>query len=574
MPDETPTPWKSSVNRLVAAALVQATRAPNIESDVKYRYRRAAHAAVPPRTMIKQTRILNMGSCGIHNPQFSLNTKGIIPYIWTAMGFTSTPYALSSGAAIQLYDFCVGERYLSDDVRRLSYDGINLPSSANRHEIDDCEITLVELSTPIEPLFEGAIVNINWVSFYVIAELKRRGVDEKLVAHWASALMDQREEARAEHGAAILKKLPKKQDMVRRAVSELRTRRIDVDQMVRDLSALRERVAKPMAFVHYDFRYMPDGRAIDWPAGFKKEQREVARLMDLPTLDFAPTVAQLGVDQVIMPDMSHWKAECYPIQAEMIYDFVATIVGRPSLAEVEHVAAEQARNAPETFENDRPEYFTNLTERINAGLNAVHAPRLAALGVNESGLGAHYERLLQQGQIYGAREQMIAAFLLDRLPQFDRYVIMQAGLGQLALALAMSGKNVRVHDVHLSRFTATTASVEGFEQQKLIACRTVTPRPGLPGPTAVSGKTIAIALETDLHFDLAQEDEALDRLSTFDALLIEPRVFLRMRNDESEREEILAKLEGLGFKMVNRIRTSNFVFLTREPVDAVKVSLP
>ncbi len=405
-------------------------------------------------------------------------------------------------------------------------------------------------------------------------ELKRRGVDEKLVAHWASALMDQREEARADHSAAILKKLSKKQDIVRRAVSELRVRRIDVEQMVRDLSALRERLPIPMALVHYDFRYMFDGRAIDWPAGFKKEQREVARIMGLPTLDFAPTVAQLGVEQVIMPDMSHWKAECYPIQAEMIYNFVATALGRPFLAEVQQAVAEQARNAPETFENKRPEYFSDLADRVNAGLNAVHAPRLAEMGTNESGLGAHYERLLEQGQIYGAREQMIAAFLLDRLPQFDRYVIMQAGLGQLALALAMSGKEVRAYDVHLSRFTATTASVDGFEQQGLIERRAVAPRPGLLGPTAVSGKTIAVALETVLHFDLEQEDEALAKLCEFDALLIEPRVFLRMRSEASEREEILAKLEGLGFKAVNRVRTSNFVFLTREPIDRVEVTSP
>jgi hypothetical protein len=513
--------------------------------------------------MIEQTRILNMGSCGIHNPQFNFNTKGIVPYIWAPIGFTSTPYALSSGATIQLYDFCVGDLYLSEDVRRLSYDNINLPLSSTRHEIDDCEIVLVEMSTPVEPLFEGAILNINWISFYVMEELKRSGVDEKLVAHWSSALMDQREEARAEHSAVILKTLSKKQDMVRRAVSELRTRRVGVDQMVQDLSALRERVGKPMALVHYDFRYMPDGRAIDWPAGFKKEQREVARIMGLPTLDFAPTVAQLGVEQVIMPDMSHWKAECYPIQAEMIYNFVATILGRPCLADMEQAVAEQVRNAPETFENDRPEYFTDLAERINAGLNAVHTPRLAELGVDESGLGAHYERLLEQGQIYGAREQMIAAFLLDRLPQFDRYVIMQAGLGQLALALAMSGKNVSAQDIHLTRCAATTASIDGFEQQGLIEPCSITSRPGLLDETIVPGKTIAVALETALHFDLEQEDEALAKLCEFDALLIEPRVFLKMRNEESEHDDILEKLEGLGFKVVNRVRTSRFVFLTR-----------
>ncbi len=115
--------------------------------------------------MSKQTRILNMGSCGIHNPQFNLNIKGIVPYIWGPIGFTSTPYALSSGATLQLYDFCVGDRYLSEEVRRLAYDDINLPSSSKRLEIDSCEITLVEMSTPIEPLLEGAIVNVNWISF-------------------------------------------------------------------------------------------------------------------------------------------------------------------------------------------------------------------------------------------------------------------------------------------------------------------------------------------------------------------------------------------------------------------------
>jgi seryl-tRNA synthetase len=55
----------------------------------------------------------------------------------------------------------------------------------------------------------------------------------------------------------------------------------------------------------------------------------------------------------------------------------------------------------------------------------------------------------------------------------------------------------------------------------------------------------------------------LAKLCEFDALLIEPRVFLKMRNEESEHDDILEKLEGLGFKVVNRVRTSRFVFLTR-----------
>jgi len=60
-------------------------------------------------------------------------------------------------------------------------------------------------------------------------------------------------------------------------IKELHARRLDTDDMVRDLSALRERLRRPMGLVLFDYCYMPDGRPVEWPTGFKRQQVDVAK---------------------------------------------------------------------------------------------------------------------------------------------------------------------------------------------------------------------------------------------------------------------------------------------------------
>lgn len=509
-------------------------------------------------------QILNLGSCGIHSPQFPLNAQGYVPYIWHAIGFRVTPYALSSGGAVQLVDFCSGDIDLPEHTRWLAYMDEGKPGPQARAILDRSDFILVELSTPFELLLDGVILNFGAIAERIRDPLKEV-VDKKLVQHWVNALTRAHEDERAPAAAEILRQLPADCDpQWRHAVDGLRSRQLDVDQMERDLRAVRERVAAPMGMALYDFRYMPDGRPIDWPANFKSDQREIARRLDIPTMDFAPAVEKLGPAEVLMPDFVHWRESAYPIQGEMIYDFVASCLDRPRLKDLPR--AIPPFPGPEGYwdmSRHANPVLAELPGRLRAALRAVHEPRIAELGVDGSGLLAHYESLLSRDMVFGPREEAVVQLILDHLPEVSRYAVMQAGLGQLALALGMAGKRVTAHDVWPHRREAIKAGVEYFEREGLIKPGLVTVADGFPERGKKAGSVMAVGLEATCYYDDALQQAAIDKLAQLDAVLFEPRALLRLRAPGPEQDWLTERLARNGLTDAGAIPSLGLTFFHR-----------
>jgi|GEM_PF-6369586 len=297
--------------------------------------------------MSKLINCFTFGSCDLHASQRLLIEQGLLAHPFIRFGISGRPYALSSGAAVQLHEFCAGERTPAEAIRQLAY-GRRFPSENQRLSFweagknttetvgteDETEIVLIELSTPIEPFIGDAIVNLNKIRRCINEPLRRANVDPKIVGKWGAALSNVGGDLR-ERAEALLQNWPKDFEdggLARFGVENLRVRRLSVDDMVRDLERLRDRIGVPMALQLYNFRYMPDGRAVEWPAGFRAEQLEVARRMGLPTFDLTPLVSRLGFKRLISHDMNHWRRETYPLQAYLTYDFLAGVLGRPRLA--------------------------------------------------------------------------------------------------------------------------------------------------------------------------------------------------------------------------------------------------
>lgn len=490
-------------------------------------------------------RILNFGSCGINNPQFSLNAEGRVPYLWSRFGFKHTPYALSSGAAVQLFDFCAGERRLPLETRLLAYMDPNQPTAQTRDVLFDADVILVEMSTPIEYLLDGAIVNINRISESVVAPL-RKCMDKKLVARWAGGLSQGDEEIRKVSAEALLAQMPEDADKsLTMLIKELHARRLDTDDMVRDLSALRERLRRPMGLVLFDYCYMPDGRPVEWPTGFKRQQVDVAKRLGIPTLDFAPIVEKLGTAVTMESDLRHWKVEAYPIQAEKLYDFAAVQVGRLPLSQLPRQFATSPRSGThwQIDSHERSEVRT-IPKRIIVSMRAIHEPRVAELGVDGSGLGDHYLHLLATNSVFGLREQWAALLLIDYLPKFDRYAVMQAGLGQLAFALAFAGKRVTAHEIYSTRRAAIVAGIEHFESLGLLQSGQVAVEDGFPSPT--DGSTVAVACELNVRLDKEREADVVRNLAGLEGLLIEPRAFLGLHSSEKQQATVFDRLAAAG----------------------------
>ena len=78
----------------------------------------------------------------------------------------------------------------------------------------------------------------------------------------------------------------------------------------------------PVGVALYVFRYMPDGRAISWPAGFRETVLLAAQNLDLPIFDPVPLVVEYGVEKALEPPLAHYSKEFLPVAGNALADFI------------------------------------------------------------------------------------------------------------------------------------------------------------------------------------------------------------------------------------------------------------
>ena len=545
--------------------------------------------------MSKLIKTFTAGSCGIHDAPDKLARMGFFPYLFGRLGFHSAPYALSSGATVQLFDFCAGERLLPDMVQMLAYMQINQPTLENGGLVREADIAFVEMSTPVEPLIGNDIVNFNRIEDFVVKPLRAAGVDRHLMSGWSQSLVNVRDDL-PERARALLNGWPGEFEgdaLARFAVENLRSRRLDVDGMVRDLETLRGKIRAPMALKLYDFKYMPDGRPIDWPAGFKAKQIEVARRMKLPTLDFAPVVQRLGATRLIGKDMAHWRTNAHGMQAELMYDFWADVLERPRLE-----AYPEWREARPALYSDYLEFlpqparlsFPDLSHiprqkswrrgvqevlcrhtggsakarqaqlgasrqlggPLNSELVKLHRSRLEALGPRDSGLYAHYQARVEAENLISERDHVFVDLIHSKLPAYGAYAIMRAGLGELAFLIAATGRKVIACEPDRNRHAAIEEGRVRLEALGLLQPGLFTLRADILPEGPMKGGVLGVGSDVTHVRDDVAADPYFKRMPVFDALLVDLRLFLRLRNLPEEKAAAIDALRSVGFDVERR----------------------
>lgn len=319
-------------------------------------------------------RFATFGGCGLHNPLNHLRRLDIGQFPFRRIGFQATPYALSANANLQLLDFVTGETEIPEWIRRLTYgDSSHVPTKEQGERIYDCDIILSEMSTPVEYMFEGFILNINRFEEVMAEELGQLEGERKLIAAWRSALVKGKEEARAETAERLYSLLPRETDDQQKLASFVRgttSRMLDIDEMTAATGQLRERFGKPMGLVLHNFQFLPDGRPISWPSDFKRQVAEIGSRLDMPTLDLAPIVQKHGVGRAMAADRRHWEPRFYPRLAEGFYDFAADILGRPSMKD--KIAAQRVEKRQELNDDFEEEAETTGGDPRSAGTRVHH----------------------------------------------------------------------------------------------------------------------------------------------------------------------------------------------------------
>ncbi|MET3524072.1 hypothetical protein [Mesorhizobium abyssinicae] len=277
-------------------------------------------------------RTLPFGGCFLHNPINAVLRKEQQASIFTEMGLRGTPFSLSANTNHQLIDFVTGKLNFPDWLKNIVYgEFVDPPSPEKAELIFGSDLALVGMSTPTELIFDKALLNVNKVDEFIKEELSALSAEKKLVSSWRKALLESNEGARKDLSEELYNAIFKYgnvrehvPDVVRHTLS----RSLNVDEMTKSVADLRDRLDMPMGMILYNFMFMPDGRPVQWPAGFKGDCIEVARRLDIPAFDFAPFVAQEGVDKVLMDDRRHWNAPYYLPLGEILFDFCTGIVDR------------------------------------------------------------------------------------------------------------------------------------------------------------------------------------------------------------------------------------------------------
>jgi predicted RNA methylase len=189
-----------------------------------------------------------------------------------------------------------------------------------------------------------------------------------------------------------------------------------------------------------------------------------------------------------------------------------------------------------------------LADRVDAALVGLHRERLASLGAEQSGLFHHYKVLVERGRLIGFRERGVVDLIERRLPAYQRYCVLRAGLGELALLLAASGRKVVACEPDEARVQAIEAGRAHLAALGLLVRDALEIHRGLGPPQGLERPSLGIGLGVLHVLDEAAAAPLTPPMALVDDLLIDLRLFLRLREDPAEREAVAGDLKALGFE--------------------------
>jgi hypothetical protein len=218
-----------------------------------------------------------------------------------------------------------------------------------------------------------------------------------------------------------------------------------------------------------------------------------------------------------------------------------------------------ARPAPVRFDESS---IDTAAASLNRLLVDCHKQRLVDLGLEGSGLYAHYELMLGRQTLVRERDCEIARVILAELAGFDAYDVLRGGLGELALLLSSTGLHVSMSEPDVARCKAAQAGLDYVVRAGFAADAAMKVAHGLL-PQPVRPNTLAVA--TSYVFGIGEEAEGqyMGALAAYGAILLDPTRFLRMHQGPAEEERIADLLRAHGFSSLRRFAAASLMLASR-----------
>lgn len=481
-------------------------------------------------------RIAVHGSCRVHDPFEELASNGELIKVW------ANNYAVSYtlAEAHQMLCFSIGESEIPTHLLPFIFDDARnafTPNGWPRDVIKDVDVFVVEASELRqvryrEFFFQIQVFMRNFVSKYGAALLPwyrafslGQPISEEIVSD-------------------ALAGLPSSVCREDRAVIESVLREVRLEEV--SLGTTKQLIEKLKANAVDKWIFVSHFQVPGLSGTLMADRGKLQEIMRQATAEcgvdfFDPTeiVARYGRQRMLAnngADIYHYNPDNQFVVAEALLKLV-------------YLKENEKGHLPEKARITSPPKCRPL-QTVSAALNALlvpfHRERLARLGIDDSGLHAHYALLLERGIVVGERDLEVANVVLRFLPQFEHYHVFRAGLGEIAFLLAAFGSPTVGFDPFSGRFSAM---VEGWKY--LQACGLIgndfDAKNEIVPETEENKSTLGVATQLLLTVSAAQREAILVRLESYDAILFDPSMLIDQRPDPREQEKLITRLRDAGF---------------------------
>lgn len=227
--------------------------------------------------------------------------------------------------------------------------------------------------------------------------------------------------------------------------------------------------------------------------------------------------------------------------------------------------SESATAAATSRAGPSPLHAAQLVRKLDGALVEFHRRRLSDLGVDGSGLFAHYEGLLSQGRVLRPDELHAFRLVREALPMYGGYAVLRAGLGELAFLFNGAGLRVTACDPNAARIAALKAGLDHLVALKLVDSETFSVASGFVPDRAEARPLLGVATDFAFNLPLEQDPDFCRGLRQFDGLLINPRLFIRLRERPAEQRALSDFLQSLGFAETATFAAEQMVYFARSP---------
>jgi len=235
-------------------------------------------------------------------------------------------FTFTIGEMLQALECWRGELQIPSELFGLCHMMPEFAPTAANSPVAQCDLALVEPNTSVEIEFDGYFLNRGpFVRF--LAPLKEISDPVKrLSSQWYNkGIVGANDKMRSDLAAQLIPQLPDDTPDRELTVEILRRAKGTRRDMFSGLRLMTEALGMPFGVVTYTWSYMPDGRAVSWPAEFHDAVVGAALDLELPLFEASHHVKEAGLEFALKADRRHYTEAFMPVLAVQLIDFARRV---------------------------------------------------------------------------------------------------------------------------------------------------------------------------------------------------------------------------------------------------------